>query len=383
MKARIQLIAIATALLWFTACGAPGNPLPPSLELPRTVQDLTVTRKGDKVYLSWTAPTQTTDGQNIRPKKLGPAQVCRGIGQLPMPYCAQLAGEVPAAQIPITKPGQPPQKVQFTDTLTPQIEAQHPTGFATYAVAMLNWRNRSAGLSNQVQVPLAPALSPPPVGAEVMPPAASPSGSASIVVRFNWQASPPDFRIPGLRYAYRLFRRIEGSTAAVPIAEKEVTSDMVTVGSTLTVPCCSLWDTNFEWEKTYYYHVTPVTIVMQNGQKIAEVEGDDSREIKVFAHDVFPPAKPRGLQAVFSGVGQKPFVDLTWAQNTDADLAGYNLYRRQQGQRPEKINAELVATPSFRDINVAPDRTYYYSVSAVDTRGNESERSEETSERVP
>jgi fibronectin type 3 domain-containing protein len=89
------------------------------------------------------------------------------------------------------------------------------------------------------------------------------------------------------------------------------------------------------------------------------------------------------LQAVFSGVGQQPFIDLTWAPNTDADLAGYNVYRREEGGQPVKINTELVKTPAFRDTNVQSDQTYFYSVSAVDLRGNESRRSEETSESVP
>ena len=55
------------------------------------------------------------------------------------------------------------------------------------------------------------------------------------------------------------------------------------------------------------------------------IEGDDTPEVKVFANDVFPPAVPSGLQAVFSGPGQKPFIDLVWAPVSDADLAGYNV----------------------------------------------------------
>jgi fibronectin type 3 domain-containing protein len=43
----------------------------------------------------------------------------------------------------------------------------------------------------------------------------------------------------------------------------------------------------------------------------------------------------------------------------------------------------LVKTPAFRDMNVVAGKTYFYSVSAVDQRGNESGRSEETSEGAP
>jgi fibronectin type 3 domain-containing protein len=105
--------------------------------------------------------------------------------------------------------------------------------------------------------------------------------------------------------------------------------------------------------------------------------------VRVFAHDVFPPAVPSGLQAVFSGAGQQPFIDLIWAPDTDADLAGYNIYRHEAGTAEQKINSELVKTPAFRDTNVAAGHTYLYSVSAIDFRGNESAHSPEASESVP
>jgi fibronectin type 3 domain-containing protein len=89
------------------------------------------------------------------------------------------------------------------------------------------------------------------------------------------------------------------------------------------------------------------------------------------------------LQAVFSGPGQRPFIDLVWAPDTDADLAGYNVYRRAEGGQPAKINSELVKAPAYRDTEVQRRKRYFYSVSAVDLRGNESERSEEANEEVP
>jgi hypothetical protein len=142
-------------------------------------------------------------------------------------------------------------------------------------------------------------------------------------------------------------------------------------------------DHSFEWEKTYVYRATVVTLIHEEGKPDTQFEGDDTPAAKVFAHDVFPPAVPAGLQAVFSGVGQQPFIDLVWAPDTDADLAGYNVFRREAGTTAVKINSELVKTPAFRDMNVASGKTYFYSVSAVDVRGNESAPSQETSEAVP
>ena len=145
----------------------------------------------------------------------------------------------------------------------------------------------------------------------------------------------------------------------------------------------SFLDQSFEWEKTYFYRGAVVSVVVAAGKPAVEVEGDDTAEVKVFAHDVFPPAVPAGLQAVFSGPGQQPFIDLIWAPVTDADLEGYNVYRHEAGGAAVKLNSELVKTPAFRDMQVASGKTYFYSVSAVDERGNESARSEEASESVP
>jgi fibronectin type 3 domain-containing protein len=113
------------------------------------------------------------------------------------------------------------------------------------------------------------------------------------------------------------------------------------------------------------------------------VEGDDSNSVTIFTRDIYPPSEPTGLQAVYSSVGQKPFVDLSWAPNIESDLAGYNVFRRAGKAEPVKLNQQLVPVPSYRDESVTPGTTYFYSVSAVDLRGNESSRSAETTEYVP
>src|SRR5262249_40342193 len=119
------------------------------------------------------------------------------------------------------------------------------------------------------------------------------------------------------------------------------------------------------------------------GKPEVEIDGDDTASIEVITHDVFPPAVPAGLQAVFSGEGQSSFIDLVWTPDTDSDLAGYDVYRHEDGTEPMKLNTELVKTPAYRDKAVASGRQYFYVVSAVDVRGNESARSEEASEKVP
>ena len=86
---------------------------------------------------------------------------------------------------------------------------------------------------------------------------------------------------------------------------------------------------------------------------------------------------------MYSGEGQKPFIDLLWAPVIDADLAGYNLYRKEAGSSAVKVNSDLIKAPAYRDISVISGKTYSYAVSAVDVRGNESARSDEAGETVP
>ena len=82
----------------------------------------------------------------------------------------------------------------------------------------------------------------------------------------------------------------------------------------------TLTDSRIDWEKTYEYRAETVTLIAQENKPELQIEGDDTPEVKVFTHDIFPPAVPSGLQAAASGPGQKMFVDLIWAPVTDADL---------------------------------------------------------------
>jgi len=72
-----------------------------------------------------------------------------------------------------------------------------------------------------------------------------------------------------------------------------------------------------------------------------------------------------------------------WAPVTDADLAGYNVYRHEDSTSPVKLNTEPVKTPAYRDESVTSGKKYFYAVSSVDVRGNESAKSAEASETVP
>jgi hypothetical protein len=363
MNLLLGKLIVPTALcLLLAACAQTGPPLPPSLELPKAPSDLRASRKGNQVTLSWTEPARTTDRQSIR--YLGPTRVCRGT-EHDMTECANPVMAVPPLPRSKTPSGSPAASLQtYTDTLPEDLQQQNTTGDVTYAVEVQNRDGRSAGLSNRAPVPAVPTLPPPPDLTTEL---------TDEGVALTWISAGQPANQSGIQHRYRIYRRNENTG-------KEALAGEMPAGDGGPI---HFLDSSFEWEKTYLYRVTAVSIVSRPPSGEVQVEGDDSPTIRVVAHDVFPPAVPAGLQAVYSGEGQKPFVDLIWAQVTNADLGGYNVYRREADRAVTKINSELVKSPSYRDTAVVPGRTYIYSVSAVDVRDNQSARSEEASETVP
>jgi hypothetical protein len=369
MRGRACIILVSCLCLLLASCATIGPPLPPSLELPKSPSDLRAIRRADTVVLSWTIPTVTTDRLTVRHP--GATRICRGLEPV-LTKCGTPVGEtaaVPPLPASTKSSGKKSEtktlaiQATYTDTLPRQLERDNPLGFVTYAVEALSKNGRSAGLSNQMQVPVAETLPPPHnFAAEVTGKGVVLTGTAEPVASH-----------PMVRYVYRIYRRPEGSPQQILVGQVPHTDE-----TTFTFT-----DPSIEWEKTYEYHANIATVVARPGQPEAQVEGKDTPDVKVFTHDIYPPAVPSGLQAVFSGPGQPPFIDLIWAPVTDLDFAGYNVYRHEPGSPPEKLNTEPLKMPTYRDAAVASGKTYLYSVSSVDLRGNESARSEEASERVP
>jgi hypothetical protein len=129
-------------------------------------------------------------------------------------------------------------------------------------------------------------------------------------------------------------------------------------------------DSDFEFGHAYSYEVRAV---FKEGGTIAESEG--SQPYEVIPRDTFPPARPAGLTALYTAGA----VELVWTANSEKDLAGYYVYRHENGEQPKKLNKELLRTPLLRDASVQPGHTYFYQVTAVDLSNNESQPGEEVS----
>jgi len=102
-------------------------------------------------------------------------------------------------------------------------------------------------------------------------------------------------------------------------------------------------------------------------------------EIKALYHLESAPESPQNLLATAATASQ---IQLTWSSNTEPDLALYKIYK---GTDRNDLSTVIIHDLSsaidtvYTDIDVVNGKSYYYSISAVDSSGYESERSETVS----
>lgn len=300
--------------LALVGCGAVGEPLPPLLDIPQPSKGLVAVQRGDRVLLSWPPPALTTEGASVRPEKLGALTLYRAV--LPGLKSAVNPDEFQAAA---TEPAQmKPGSTEYVENVDPSWTGRT----VVYALRMANRRGEAAGLSNLAAVPILRTPPAPAVKATVTEPA----------VVLEWTAPPGA--------AYRVYR--DGQLLA-------------------TVDAGRCEDRQFEFDREYRYLVRGLAT-----SEDVSAEGADSNTVVVKPEDRFPPKPPQGLIAA----AVEGAVELSWSPNNEPDLAGYNVYRGTQ-----KLNREPALSPTFRD--PAPGASPRYTVTAVDRRGNESERSQE------
>jgi hypothetical protein len=274
------------ALLAMTAgCANPMAPQPPALRLSRTVDNLSGVRKGHRVTLTWSPTTETTERESVRWPTT--TRICRIVNQFPLGSCGQPVAVITNSELASSHPGGHRPVVSFEDVLPDSLLSLQAQ--ATYAVEIVNPRGRSAGLSNQIRVTLAPTEAPP-ASFRILLDAEGP--------RLSWNLGTLPPASAELSHRMRIYRRALGHTEVTLVAEQPV---RLGEGEAR--------DRDFEWERTYEYWIAPVTVLTLQGRPALEAEGEDSKALRLVVHDIFPPVAPAGVEAVYSSVGQKPFID--------------------------------------------------------------------------
>jgi hypothetical protein len=351
---------LLVSLVLLAGCASPGAPQPPSLHLPRPVIDLQAQRVGDNVQLHWTMPGDTTDGLALQGQRK--VTVCRRIGA---GICTQVK----------SFPEMPKAKIAIEDALPPTVVKSSPE-LLTYEVEVMNDAGHSAGASN------------PAYAASGAAPAAVSGVRAEVTehgVVLSWeQAVDMGAEVLLLR------ERSQNATAAPaakrstnPLAPKsEPDVQLLRVhtdaGGTL--------DASAVFGEQYAYTVQRVRKLTLSGQSV-EVHSEVSAAVNVDVRDTFPPQTPQGLAVAdpMRAADGSYAVDLSWEPNTEPDLAGYFVYRRDTGtQAPSaRMNVQVLPAPAFHDAAIMAGHTYAYAVSAVDKDDNESARSAESTVEIP
>ena len=369
------LVVTAVMGLLLSGCGTPGAPMPPSLNLPDPVTNLSASRAGSQVSLTWTMPKRNTDKLLLK-------------GNLPVRLCRK-ENEGPCAPLDANLLFAPGAAGAFTETLPPALAAGAPRPL-TYFVELPNRKGRSAGLSNAAVVLAGQA--PAPVAnltAEVRKDG----------VALSWTPDSPTAP-PFSQAAIRLHRTLlspqpeakPNSQHGLLAPPPEPLEQSLLVASNVAGRAL---DKEIRFGETYEYRaqrVIRVTIFKRmydprkNESLTLELAGPLSAPVRVEALDVFPPAVPTGLAAVATApsAGLEAAIDLSWQPNSEADLAGYFVYRREGGEGWQRISpVQPLAGPAFHDTRIQPGHAYSYAVTAIDQGGHESARSAEAEETVP
>jgi len=368
---RIGGLALAVALA-AVGCGKKGPPLPPIRVVPAVTGPLALHQIGRDVLLAANLPGLKSDGTPMAsggtvrvlrleaPEGLKPGAVSdRYLVQQFERQSHEIASFDDAALPVHVEQG----RFYYVDT-NPAGEAMGPKRYL-YGLQVVDAKGARSPLRAPSYVEWnAPPGAPTDLKAEV----------AEGEVRLSWTPAPappstakgPPAAGPPAAKKFAVYRR-EASAPREP--ETPVHPGLI--------PDPAYVDRTFRYDTDYLYTVRAVA-----SDAPGSTESASSEPLAVRPHDSFPPAVPQGVAVAAEGDAIKVY----WFPNTEPDLAGYRVYRRQEGKPDAARVAEVSASEtSWVDPEAAPGVRYHYSVSAFDatTPANESPRSEEHSERRP
>jgi hypothetical protein len=359
------LLACALA----AGCAAPGEPTARHPVVPVAVTDLAARQYGDAFTLTFTLPTRSMDREALA------EHPTIEIYRVALPPGAsadkktewRLAYTIPSEQV---NSYLKVDRIVFSDPLTPEDIARAAGSSFAYKVRTRASKARASEDSNVAAARIYPA---PEAPREVQVNVTEPA----LAVTWTDASVPPG----ASSRAYRVYRGVLDSgqeKSPQNPSQAKLMAPLEPVGSSSST---EFRDTHFEFGTAYVYTVRSVA---QYGADF--VESADSVPVQVTPRDIFPPGAPSNLEiTIVTATNQAPaYIELSWAISPETDLAGYAVYRSDAENVPgERISADILPSPTFRDMSVLPGRRYYYRVSALDRAGNESPKSSVVQADVP
>jgi hypothetical protein len=354
----VQLCAGLLAVSLLVSCAKTGEPQPPVVRVPRPPVNLAALQRSNSAVLSVPLPVENTDGSQVR--EAGAVEVLRIVeadrqNAAPLDeelfmQRAEIVGEVPGDRLEnYLHDG----IFVYDDGLSfAGRKSIYEVGFR-YAVRFFNRKHRSSGLSNQVF--LAPVPLPD-------PPSGISSETEQDCIRVRWIAPEENFdgSRPARIQGYDIYRSQDSAVfPRAPLNDQPLQQP-------------EFADRQFEFDKTYYYRV-----VLIGSLHNPRAETLPSPPLRVVARDTFPPGAPRN----FNVIVDRGTAVLLWVAPEATDVAGYRIYRQDDASAEKlSIHAGLITALSYRDGTVRVGKEYRYSVTAVDTHGNEGPPAQSTVE---
>jgi hypothetical protein len=330
-------------LVAILSCGRKTDPLTPASPRPEAVKDIRIAVRDRIAYLSWPIPDKNVEG-----KPMGPADIAAfRIDRADLERDGKRPRFRELAEIDMADPASAVVRDGMISWSDPTLQYNRVYGYRIRAYGI---RGGASPYSEMVRA--VPLLS-----------VATPNGlvakAGDGVITLSW--SPVRFRTDGSVHGgfvgYNIYRGAErGKHDDAPLNKEPVRTNTYV-------------DRTVENGKAYYYHIRSVDSPLPSGK-----ESLDSEEVSAVPMDMTPPEMPSGLTVV-PGVGR---VFLTWNENKEGDLAGYQVYRStKSGGDAQRLTVSVIKRTTFSDTSVQQGMTYYYSITAVDKSGNESARSGE------
>lgn len=354
---KFGLLAVLVATLFAAGCGKRGAPVPPKERVSQRAE-LAGFQRGDQVILSWKMPARNAPAGNIQ--HIARIDVYRLAEPADAPL--QLSEEQFADRstlittIPVTNADFGLNTLQYRDTLLFATQSAR----LRYAVRYVNEAGQKAAFSNALVIEPA---------AKVAAAPTSLSGEATqdaVILRWQASAANIDGTTPVNVLGYNIYRTTSEKTPATLLNKTPVSGREFS-------------DERFEFNKDYFYFVRAVS----PGTQAEPVESGESNVLKFRAVDTFAPAAPTAITLAAS----PNTISIFFAANLERDIAGYKIYRTtdesEDKAKWQLITPELLKTNTFQDTRVESGKKYFYFITATDTTGNVSERSEVVSETVP